>query len=201
MVRPLLALPAVVCCLWLGACSRTGLDVHGTAHDKSGGTLSATSSAGTGGAGSGGASATTPTSATDAGRDGPADATPEAAAADGCLLAIRTDVCCSDPFVISQYEMDEDPCIQPYLQPTYLPECMARRPSRCELIDCAFTPPLTRVVVRGPDGTCQYFSECETTADCVRASDLRQCCGCPYVYPRALVETDGCLQDPTTTIE
>jgi hypothetical protein len=205
MVRPPLALAVVVCALWLGACSRTSLDAHGAAHASSGGGLSATSSAGTGGAGSGGAaSATTPTSGTggapDAGRDGPADATREAAA-DGCLLAIRTDVCCSDPFVISRYEMDEDPCIQPYFGPTYLPECVVRRPAGCELVDCAFTPPLTRVVGRGPDGTCQYRSECATTADCARASDLRECCGCPYYYPRALVEADGCLQDPATTVE
>ena len=218
-----LSLAAVVCGLGLGACSRTSLGLHSTAHGGAGGDLSVTTSAGAGGGDSGGAtSATTPIRATggaggatpvtatavttdgsapDAGPDGRTDVAPDAAANNGCLIAIRTDVCCSDPFLISRYEMDEDPCVQPFYGAIYLPECVARQPSGCELVDCAFTPPLTRVVGRGPDGTCQYISECETASDCLRASDLRECCGCPYYYPRALVEADGCLQDPATMVE
>ena len=54
-------------------------------------------------------------------------------------------------------------------------------------------PPLTRIAGRGPDGTCQFLSECETDADCVWALDVRQCCGCPAYYPRSFLASDGCL--------
>jgi hypothetical protein len=173
----------------------------------SGGDVSVTASAATGGAGSGGASLATTAigamdgsnrSPTDAHPDGLADTAREAAADDGCLIATRTDTCCGEPFVINRHEMDYDPCVQPYFRPTYLPECVARRPPECARVDCAFTPPLTRVVGRDAEGRCQYRSECDTADDCLRASDLRQCCGCPDYYPRALVEADGCLQDPAT---
>jgi hypothetical protein len=206
---------ALACALWLCACSRTGLGIHSTARGGSGGDVSVTGSAATGGAGSGGAALATTAGATaaaatggsssrsptDARPDGPADTVREAAADDGCLIATRTDTCCGEPFVINRHEMDYDPCVQPYFQPTYLPECVARRPPECAWVDCAFTPPLTRVVGRGAEGRCQYLSECDTADDCLRASDLRQCCGCPDYVPRALVEADGCLQDPATVVE
>jgi hypothetical protein len=117
-----------------------------------------------------------------------------------CIIAIRTDTCCSEPFVISLHEMDEDPCIQEYLSGPPAAECVARRPSSCDTTDCAFWPPLTRTVGRIAGGSCQFLSECETDADCVWTFDLRECCGCPAYYPRTLVASDGCLStgEPNT---
>jgi hypothetical protein len=111
-----------------------------------------------------------------------------------CIIAIRTDVCCGEPFVISRHEMDEDPCIQKYYgsEPPSA-ECRARWPPGCQYADCAFFPPLTRIAGRGRDGTCQFLSECETDDDCVWALDARTCCGCPAYYPRSLLATDRCL--------
>jgi hypothetical protein len=112
-----------------------------------------------------------------------------------CIVAIRTDVCCSNPFVISRHEMDEDPCIQDYYSSAPPPaECLAARlPPSCRYLDCEFQPPLTRIVGRGPGGTCQFLSECKTDDDCVWAIDARICCGCPAYYPRSLLATDRCL--------
>jgi hypothetical protein len=112
-----------------------------------------------------------------------------------CIIAIRTDICCSSPFVISRHEMDEDPCIQKYDSSEPPPaECLAaRRPPSCRYLDCEFQPPLTRIVGRGSGGMCQFLSECETDDDCVWALDARECCGCPAYYPRSLLATDRCL--------
>jgi hypothetical protein len=112
-----------------------------------------------------------------------------------CIVAIRTDICCSNPFVISRHEMDEDPCIQDYYSSAPAPaECLAaRQPPSCMYVDCEFQPPLTRIVGRGPSGTCQFLSECETDDDCVWAVDARICCGCPAYYPRSFLATDRCL--------
>ena len=112
-----------------------------------------------------------------------------------CIIAIRTDVCCSGPFVISRHEMDEDPCIRPYYESRPpAAECLARlSPPSCRYLDCELQPPLTRIVGRGPGGTCQFLSECETDDDCVWALDTRVCCGCPAYYPRSFLATDRCL--------
>jgi hypothetical protein len=112
-----------------------------------------------------------------------------------CIVAIRTDICCANPFVISRHEIDEDPCIQEYYSSAPPPaECLAaRRPPSCKYLDCQFEPPLTRIVGRGRDGTCQFLSECETDDDCVWAEDARECCGCPAYYPRSMLAADRCL--------
>jgi hypothetical protein len=116
--------------------------------------------------------------------------------ADDCVIAIRTDRCCSVPFATSRVEMQQDPCIQPLDSPTFLVACTAKWPGLCDTTDCELVVPPSRVVGRGPGGACQFLSECETTDDCIWAIDIRDCCGCPAYYPRVLVEANDCLQDP-----
>jgi hypothetical protein len=172
---------------WLAGCSRSGLTQGRPPNPP------ADASVDTGAVsnGSGG---------DDAGRATDVQAGSDSAPADNdCIVAVRTDTCCSDPFAVSREDMLRDPCIQPYLSTTYSAACTAKQPPGCALVDCAFGFPPTRTAGRGLGGACQFVSECASATDCTWASDLRNCCGCPAVYPRALVVADPCLHDPVAT--
>jgi hypothetical protein len=173
-------------------CSRTGL--HGRSAGD-GGPVAAAATGGAGGSTAFGTGGTTQVATTTGTGGAGSDAAPVGATVD-CFIAIRTDTCCPDPFVTSHYEIDDDPCVQPYERPTYRPECTARWPTWCTTVDCAYIEPLTRVVGRGANGACQYLTECDSDDDCLRAIDARDCCGCPGYYPRALVAANPCLKDP-----
>jgi hypothetical protein len=173
---------------WTGGCSRSGLTQGHTPNPPA----DARSPGASGNDASGEADIASLRPDIQAGADWASDSLP---ADSDCIVAVRTDTCCSDPFAVFREDMLKDPCIQPYLSTTYSAACTAKQPPGCELVDCAFGLPPTRTAGRGPDGACQFISECASDGDCTNALDLRGCCGCPAVYPRALVATDPCLQD------
>jgi hypothetical protein len=113
-----------------------------------------------------------------------------------CVIALRVDDCCTAATAHSQSAVDADPCLVEWqaagYYPAIPPACEAKWSKDCALIDCIFTGPPSRIVAP-KDGTCQFVDECQTAADCVLATRRDECCGCPNVYPAALLKQDNCL--------
>jgi hypothetical protein len=72
-------------------------------------------------------------------------------------------------------------------------QCLDKWPEHCQLVDCTFSPPPSRLVAPVPGGGCRWISECNTSADCVLARDARQCCACFEAYPMQMIAADRCL--------
>ena len=117
----------------------------------------------------------------------------------GCMIAIRTDHCCTAPGPASAQQVNKDPCLVPYpaTNATISAACKAKWPKECELIDCGHARPASRLVKDVPGGGCAWQSECDSDADCTVALDARQCCTCGAAYPKSLVATEACLHDTT----
>lgn len=115
-----------------------------------------------------------------------------------CVIAIRVDDCCTVAKAHTQTEVDADPCLVLWPSAVGMPQasmaCVAKWPKECELVDCTFSGPPSRVVAL-KEGTCQFQDECQSNADCAIATDTKQCCACPLVYPRALLEQGVCLNE------
>jgi hypothetical protein len=116
-----------------------------------------------------------------------------------CLVAVHADTCCSPAIPVTAESMSADPCLVPYgLE--FLPATLAACPeaARCQAVDCVFQPPPSRIAAPNPDvaGACRFVNECEIAEDCVVATDLRGCCGCPMVFPKALALANPCISPP-----
>ena len=116
-----------------------------------------------------------------------------------CVVAVHADQCCTPPVAVSAAVMATNPCLVPYgLQS--LPAAIRACPDaeRCLMVDCISPAPPSRIAAPDPDagGACRFVDECATLADCVVATDLRGCCGCPTVFPRALALANPCISPP-----
>jgi hypothetical protein len=95
--------------------------------------------------------------------------------------------------------MSANPCLVPYGLES-LPATIAACPDaeRCRMVNCIFPAPPSRIAAPDPASAsgCRFVNECETVADCVVATDLRGCCGCPTVFPRDLALANPCISPP-----
>jgi hypothetical protein len=113
-------------------------------------------------------------------------------------VAIRVDICCAAAEPATAEEVSQDPCLVPYpVSYSKIPKsCQDKWPEWCDYVDCAESPPESRLVHRLPDGRCAYKDECLTDVDCTLAVDVRRCCTCPEPYPRELIDVDPCVVLP-----
>ncbi len=114
-----------------------------------------------------------------------------------CLIAIRTDHCCTAPVPALKHHVNKDPCLVPYpaTSTSFTKACKARWPKECEVIDCGHARPASRMVRAVPGGGCAWQSECNSDSDCGGAVDATKCCGCGAGYPKSLMAKDVCLHD------
>ncbi len=119
----------------------------------------------------------------------------DAASAGDCVIAVRTDDCCTAAEAVSASEVAKDPCWELYRPEKIEPQCLAAQPKQCELIDCDYTPPKSRTVQRDAAGQCVFVDECTNNDDCTLAFDYGECCvNCTgKILPKSLVAADPCL--------
>lgn len=107
-----------------------------------------------------------------------------------CILAIRIDLCCNQPYPATPDELGSDPCIVQWpidweaLPVAVMNECGAARPDWCEVVDCDFAEPASEVVELDESGTCQWVCPGETypaydTAGCGEPPPIVKCLGIP----------------------
>ena len=116
-----------------------------------------------------------------------------------CIVAVHADQCCTPPVPVTAAAMAADPCLVPYgLE--FLPATMAACPAveRCLAYDCGFSRPPSRIAAPDPasENGCRFANECATEADCIVATDVRGCCGCPAVFPKDLTLVNPCISPP-----
>jgi len=114
-----------------------------------------------------------------------------------CVVAIRTDNCCTSAQPLKASEVASDPCLE--LWPPTFPvaeACTDRWDPECTRLDCMSAPPPTRVAI-AVDGQCQFAEECDTDDDCLIAVNMRACCSCGDAYPKALLLLNPCLRPPS----
>jgi hypothetical protein len=115
-------------------------------------------------------------------------------AAGDCVIAIRVDNCCQQPMPVFAQQLKNDPCLLPFPIKQPIPAaCEAKWPKKCQVVDCMWGSPVSRVVQAIPGGSCNWKSECATDADCAMAIDVELCCPCPAAYPKELVAKNVCL--------
>jgi hypothetical protein len=127
---------------------------------------------------------------------GTSDAANNDAASNGdCVIAVRTDNCCTTPEAVSASEVAQDPCLEPYRPKKIESQCLAAQPKECELIDCDYAQPKSRSVRRNAAGQCAFVDECQGDADCTLAFDYSECCvNCTgQILPTSLLAQDPCL--------
>ena len=114
-----------------------------------------------------------------------------------CVVAVRLDYCCGATAAVTVAELEADRCLVLYptseLDSDLSVACQNRSGVNCAVADCAPTGPPSRIAISDGARGCRFGDECEISSDCVLASDLRPCCGCPGPWPRAVVERDSCL--------
>lgn len=107
-----------------------------------------------------------------------------------CVLGIRLDLCCNQPFAATLDELADDPCVVEWpidwatLPDEVVAECAAAQPDWCEVVDCDFAPPASEMV--GPDGEggCRYLCPEDTYlayrhAGCGWPPPVVECLGTP----------------------
>jgi hypothetical protein len=111
-----------------------------------------------------------------------------------CIIAIRVDDCCTQPIPAFAQQLKTDPCLLPYPIALPIPDaCLAKQPEKCQVIDCMWGQPRSRLVQGIPGGSCNWKSECATDADCTMAIDVERCCPCDAAYPKELLAKNACL--------
>lgn len=112
-----------------------------------------------------------------------------------CTVGIRVDECCNGAIAVTQAEIDSDECLVAWpIRNWNVPQvCLDRQPKWCSQVDCAMRPPPSRLTERDATGQCVFVDECQTDADCVWASDQRQCCSCGEAVPKLLFDRDPCF--------
>ncbi len=111
-----------------------------------------------------------------------------------CVAAIRVDSCCQQAFAATHDDIAADPCLTywPHYWEEIPAQCWDAWPAWCDDMDCADAPPPSRAMYCASDG-CAYGSECSTPNDCTLMVNHRSCCGCPAVWPAAMVGHDPCV--------
>lgn len=109
-----------------------------------------------------------------------------------CVVAIRTDNCCTSAQPVRRSQLQADPClveVAPSLhrmQWVASPSCRAKWTENCELIDCISPPPASRIVKPDANGVCRFVDECQSDSDCFVGSYNGVCCPCAEGFPLAL---------------
>jgi hypothetical protein len=85
-----------------------------------------------------------------------------------CLLAIRIDLCCNQPYPASPDELASDPCIVGWpidwagLPSEVMSECSMAQPEWCQVVDCDYAEPASEIVEPDGAGGCQYVCPIDT---------------------------------------
>jgi hypothetical protein len=107
-----------------------------------------------------------------------------------CLLAIRIDLCCNQPYPASADELATDPCVVAWpidwagLPSEVVSTCTMAQPQWCELVDCDYAEPASETVEPDAAGGCQYVCPIETylayrNPGCGEPPSLVECLGTP----------------------
>jgi hypothetical protein len=85
-----------------------------------------------------------------------------------CLLVIRIDLCCNQPYPATPDELGDDPCIVAWpidwaaLPEAVASECVMAQPEWCQLVDCTYSEPASEIVEPDGAGGCQYVCPIDT---------------------------------------
>lgn len=107
-----------------------------------------------------------------------------------CILAIRIDQCCNQPYPATPDELGSDPCIVEWpidwaaIPGEIVDECGMAQPDWCEVVDCTFALPASEVVEPDSSGECQYVCPIDTylayrNAGCGEPPPVVECLGIP----------------------
>jgi hypothetical protein len=107
-----------------------------------------------------------------------------------CLLLIRIDLCCNQPYPATPDELGTDPCIVEWpIDWSAVPdevesECTMAQPDNCEVVDCTWAEPASEVVELDSSGSCQYVCPMDkqlgyTGAGCGEPPPIVACRGIP----------------------
>jgi hypothetical protein len=113
----------------------------------------------------------------------------------GCYVGVQADDCCSRPVAADSRALG-DPCFVAYedVSNRAMLESSCPDAAICRTMNCTYEPPPSRVVTRDDTGTCVFTDECDPDTDpCIVAIDYHDCCACPEMLPRALVQDDPCI--------
>jgi hypothetical protein len=107
-----------------------------------------------------------------------------------CILAIRIDLCCNQPYPATPDELGSDPCIVEWpidweaLPDAVVSDCVDAQPDWCEVVDCTFASPASEVVEPDESGECEYVCPMDThlaylNAGCGEPPPVVECLGIP----------------------
>lgn len=109
---------------------------------------------------------------------------------DECLLAIRIDLCCNQPYPATPDELGTDPCIVAWpidwaaLPSEVMSACSLAQPDWCQVVDCTYAEPPSEIVEPDGAGGCQYVCPIETylayrNPGCGEPPPFVECLGIP----------------------
>lgn len=107
-----------------------------------------------------------------------------------CLLAIRIDLCCNQPYPAQADELDADPCVVAWpIDWDAIPDdiessCGMAQPDWCEVVDCEFAEPPTELVEPDGMGGCAWLCPTDTypayrEPGCGQPPPVVECLGIP----------------------
>jgi hypothetical protein len=107
-----------------------------------------------------------------------------------CLLAIRLDLCCNQPFAATPAEVEAEDCVvgwpidEEAVPAALVLECGMAQPDWCEVVDCNYAEPASEIVGLNADGECAYLcgedlSLAYRTPGCGTPPPVVECLGIP----------------------
>jgi hypothetical protein len=107
-----------------------------------------------------------------------------------CLLAIRIDLCCNQPYPATPDELGSDPCVVAWpidwaaLPDAVASECGMAAPEWCQIVDCDYAQPASEIVEPDGAGGCRYVCPSETypaylNPGCGEPPPIVECLGVP----------------------
>jgi hypothetical protein len=107
-----------------------------------------------------------------------------------CLLAIRIDLCCNQPYPATPDELGSDPCVVAWpidweaLPDAVVSECGMAQPEWCQIVDCNYAEPASEIVELDGAGTCRYVCPIDThlaylNPGCGEPPPIVDCLGIP----------------------
>jgi hypothetical protein len=107
-----------------------------------------------------------------------------------CLLAIRIDLCCNQPYPATPDELGSDPCVVEWpidwaaLPDAIVSECVGAQPDWCQFVDCTFAEPASEIVEPDGAGGCRYVCPMDMhlgylNPGCGEPPPVVQCLGIP----------------------
>jgi hypothetical protein len=107
-----------------------------------------------------------------------------------CLLAIRIDLCCNQPFPATAADVEADPCVVTWpidwdaLTPELVSTCTMLQPEWCGIVDCNYAEPASEMVGPSDDGGCEWVCPEDTylayrNPGCGEPPAIVECLGVP----------------------